>query len=53
MAGFDVALVVRNRERGEAAISEIRAPAPHAALGLLLADLASQRSVREDAADWS
>jgi NAD(P)-dependent dehydrogenase (short-subunit alcohol dehydrogenase family) len=51
-AGFDVTLVVRNPERGEAARKEVVAAAPSAAVELLQIDLASQRSIREGAAKW-
>lgn len=51
-AGFDVTLVVRSRERGEAAKSEVEAVAPEAAVDLSLIDLSSQRSLREGAATF-
>lgn len=51
-AGFHVTLVVRNRERGEAAIAEIKRVAPEARLELLRIDLSSQRSIREGTAAW-
>ncbi len=49
-AGFDVTLVVRNAEKGQAAIGEIQRAAPEAKLDLLLIDLSSQKSIREGAA---
>ncbi|MGH2689909.1 MAG: SDR family NAD(P)-dependent oxidoreductase, partial [Actinomycetota bacterium] len=51
-AGFDVTLVVRDLERGKAAIADIRKAAPGASLDLLRIDLSSQQSVREGAATW-
>lgn len=49
-AGFDMTLVARNRQRGEAAKAEVEGAAPDARAELLLIDLSSQRSIREGAA---
>jgi NAD(P)-dependent dehydrogenase (short-subunit alcohol dehydrogenase family) len=46
-AGATVTLAVRSREKGEAAIEEVRAVAPDARLELRLLDLASLASVAE------
>ena len=51
-AGFDVTLVVRNAQRGRAAIADLERAAPDARLDLLLIDLSSQRSIREGAAAY-
>ena len=44
--GATVVMVARNRERGEAALSGVRAESGNADVHLLLADLSSQRQVR-------
>jgi NAD(P)-dependent dehydrogenase (short-subunit alcohol dehydrogenase family) len=49
-AGLDVTLLVRDLERGEAAVETIKASAPDADVHLLEGDLASQASVRAAAA---
>jgi NAD(P)-dependent dehydrogenase (short-subunit alcohol dehydrogenase family) len=51
-AGFDVTILVRDHERGEAARQAILAKAPGARVDLLGGDLASQRSVRKAAAEF-
>jgi len=51
-AGLDVTLLVRDRQRGEAAAEAIRAKVPQARIHLLEGDLASQASVRKAAASW-
>lgn len=50
--GAEVTLLVRNRERGEAAMRDIAAAVPGAKLELLVADLASQASVRAAAKEF-
>lgn len=45
--GYTVVMVSRNRERGEAARQEIAALNPNTPVDLLLADLASQDSIRQ------
>ena len=50
--GAHVVLVCRDRERGEAAQSEIRARSGSAAVELLIADLSSQRQIRQLASDF-
>jgi retinol dehydrogenase-12 len=50
-AGGKVAIVARSRERGEASAARIRAAVPGASVDLLLADLASQASIRALAAE--
>src|SRR5262249_17628450 len=42
----DLVLVARDRARGEAAVAEVRAAGGKGTVGLLLADLSSQASVR-------
>jgi NAD(P)-dependent dehydrogenase (short-subunit alcohol dehydrogenase family) len=49
--GARVVMVVRSKERGEAAISEIRTTAPDAKLELVLADLYSMADVRKAGAE--
>jgi NAD(P)-dependent dehydrogenase (short-subunit alcohol dehydrogenase family) len=49
--GDTVVLVCRSRERGEAARAEIRGPTQNDAVELVVADLASQRQVRDAAAE--
>lgn len=49
--GAELTLVVRSRERGEAAIASIQARAPQARLALVLADLYSLAEVRRAAAE--
>lgn len=49
--GATLALVVRSRERGEAAIASIRAGTPDARIELVLADLYSLAEVRRAAAE--
>lgn len=44
--GFRVGVVARDRGRGETALSELRATAPHATFDLLLADLSAQADIR-------
>lgn len=44
--GATVALVCRTRDRGEAALAEIRRRAGHDAVSLFVADLSSQRAIR-------
>lgn len=48
--GATVIIVARNRERGEAALADIRAQSNNPQVELLLADLSSQASVRQLAA---
>jgi len=48
--GAHVTLVVRNRAKGEATVAEIQREVPKARVDLLVADLSSQRSIREAAA---
>ncbi|HVH08097.1 MAG TPA: SDR family oxidoreductase [Myxococcota bacterium] len=50
-AGAKLAIVARNRERGETSAARIRAAVPGATVDLLLADLASQESIRKLAAE--
>jgi len=50
--GATVLLVCRNRERGEEALRYIREEAGNDSVHLLLADLASQRSIRQLVADF-
>jgi NAD(P)-dependent dehydrogenase (short-subunit alcohol dehydrogenase family) len=50
--GATVVMVVRNKERGEAARSEIIRKTQNNSVGLLLADLSSLESVRQLAADF-
>ncbi len=49
--GARVVMVVRNRDRGEAAIADLRRDAPGAALELVLADLYALAEVRRAAAE--
>lgn len=49
--GARVVMVVRNRDRGEAAIADVRRTAPAAALELVLADLYSLAEVRRAGAE--
>ncbi len=51
-ADYDVTLVVRNPERGRAAIADLHRTVPGANLGLLVIDLSSQRSIRQGAAAY-
>jgi NAD(P)-dependent dehydrogenase (short-subunit alcohol dehydrogenase family) len=50
--GATVVLVCRDRERGEAALTEIKARSGNNAVELMLCDLASQRSIREFAEEF-
>ncbi len=50
--GATVVMVCRDRARGEAAQSEIKAKSGNDAIDLLLADLASQQSIRQLAEDF-
>ncbi len=50
--GATVVMVCRSRERGEAAQAEIRAQSGSAKVDLMLADLASQASIRQLAAEF-
>ncbi|MFQ5959949.1 MAG: SDR family oxidoreductase [Candidatus Methylomirabilales bacterium] len=45
--GASVVMVCRNRERGEAALTEIKRESGNTALSLLLADLSSQAAIRQ------
>ncbi len=49
--GATVAVVCRTRDRGEAALAEIRRRAGHDAVSLFVADLSSQRAIRTVAAE--
>ena len=49
---FDVAMLCRDRGRGEAALDRIRAGAPDRSVELLVADLAVPAEVRDAAADF-
>jgi NAD(P)-dependent dehydrogenase (short-subunit alcohol dehydrogenase family) len=49
--GATVAMVCRTRDRGEAALAEIRRRAGHDAVSLFVADLSSQRAIRAVAAE--
>ena len=49
---YDVTLVVRNPERGRAAIADLHRTVPGANLDLLVIDLSSQRSIRQGAAAY-
>jgi NAD(P)-dependent dehydrogenase (short-subunit alcohol dehydrogenase family) len=49
--GATVAVVCRTRDRGEAALAEIRRRAGHDAVSLFVADLSSQRAIRAVAAE--
>jgi NAD(P)-dependent dehydrogenase (short-subunit alcohol dehydrogenase family) len=49
-AGAETVLVARNRERGEAAMAEVKAKSGNSNVSMLVADLASQESVRQLAA---
>lgn len=49
--GAHVVMLCRDRDRGEAARSDIRASAPDARVGLVIADLSSQASVKQVAAE--
>jgi len=51
-ADYDVTLVVRNPERGRAAIVDLQRTVPGANLDLLVIDLSSQRSIRQGAAAY-
>ena len=50
--GASVVMVCRSRERGEAALAEIKEKSSNDSISLLLADLASQASVRQLAEDF-
>src|SRR5262249_31531578 len=50
--GATVVLVCRDRQRGEAAQSEIQSKSSNASVDLLLADLSSQRSIRQLATNF-
>lgn len=50
--GFDVTILVRSPEKGEAAAKQIREASPSAKVEVLLCDLASQRSIRDAAAQF-
>jgi retinol dehydrogenase-14 len=50
--GATVVLVCRDRERGEAALTEIKARSGNNAVELMLCDLASQKSIREFAEEF-
>ena len=49
--GAHVVMLCRNRDKGEAAQSEIRAAVPDARLDLVIGDLSSQASVKQAAAE--
>src|SRR5437867_13455136 len=49
-ADYDVTLVVRNPQRGRAAIADLQRMLPGANLDLLVIDLSSHRSIRQGAA---
>lgn len=49
VAGAELTLVCRSRERGETTIARIRDAAPEAAVDLVLADLSSQAEIRRAA----
>lgn len=51
--GFEVVLVCRNRQKGEAALHDIRRKARHEAVHLVLCDLSSQADIRRAAAELS
>ena len=51
-ADYDVTLVVRNPERGRAAIADLLRSVAAANLDLLVIDLSSQRSIRQGAAGY-
>ncbi len=51
-AGASLVLVCRDRERGEAAVSAIRAASRNPAVELMLCDLSSQGQIRSLAADF-
>ena len=51
-ADYDVTLVVRNSERGRAAIADLLRSVAAANLDLLVIDLSSQRSIRQGAAGY-
>lgn len=50
--GATVVMVCRNRDRGEAAMAEIKAASGNQAVDLMLADLSSQASVRQLVSDF-
>ncbi|HKS39792.1 MAG TPA: SDR family oxidoreductase [Blastocatellia bacterium] len=50
--GATVVIVCRDRERGEAALTEIKARSGNNAVELMLCDLASQKSIREFAEEF-
>ena len=50
--GAHVVLVCRDRERGEAALGEIRAGSGSEAVEVMIGDLSSQRQIRQLAADF-
>ncbi len=50
--GARVIMVARSRERGEAALADIKAASGSSAVDLLLADLSSQTAIRQLAADF-
>lgn len=49
--GYEVALVCRNRQRGETALHDIRRKAKHDAVHLVTCDLSSQTDIRRAAAE--
>jgi NAD(P)-dependent dehydrogenase (short-subunit alcohol dehydrogenase family) len=51
-AGIEVALVCRDRERGEEALADVRANTGNDRLHLFMADLSSQSSIRQMAKDF-
>ncbi len=51
--GATVVIVARSRERGEPALADIRRQSGNNAVHLLVADLASQRQIRQLAADFN
>ncbi len=50
--GATVVMVCRDRKRGEAALTEIKARSGSSAIDLMLCDLASQKSIREFAEEF-
>lgn len=51
-AGYDVTLVARNKQRGEAALKDVTAAGPSTKPELLVCDLSSQASIRKAMAGW-